>query len=182
MLPQRLVWLLLPLGWVVACGGRYERSADDGDAGGRAGGAGASAPSRAGVPSGGSAGTGAICPCAPIACAPGYKTVPKGCCFECVLDLEACVEQRQLYVEFREETVRNQSLNGCMTAADCSLFEDLTHCAPACSFVIPNSARRGIDDRLYARAEELCNPDCPPEPAIPCMTRPAPQCVAGRCQ
>ncbi len=182
---QRLLWFLLPLGHALACGGRYERDAEggSGDVAGSSAAAGASAGSsnHAGTGSAGGPMMGGTCGCDPINCGSGYKTVPNGCCYECVIDVEVCEEQRKLYVDFREETIFSQSMNACMVDADCGLFEDRTGCSPTCPFVIPNAARRGIDDRLYAFAQMTCNRDCPPPPVPPCVPPLPPRCEAGRC-
>jgi hypothetical protein len=184
MRAPRLTWLVLPVGFALACGGRYEKTIHDrtDDIGGSA--AGGSSPSGGTGIGGSGAGvsTGGGCACDPIACGPGYKTVPKGCCWECVIDVQACEQQRQNYAEFRLEIISSQSMNPCMTAADCGIFEDRTGCSPDCGFVIPNSARRGIDDRLYAYAEMTCNPDCPSPSIPPCPPPAMPACVAGRCR
>lgn len=50
---RRVTWLLVPLAWALACGGRFDRYADGGDGDGAAGsstGQGGSAPARAGAP------------------------------------------------------------------------------------------------------------------------------------
>lgn len=49
---RRVTWLLVPLAWALACGGRFDRNGGDGDgdAGGSTG-QGGSAPARAGAPS-----------------------------------------------------------------------------------------------------------------------------------
>jgi hypothetical protein len=181
---QQLTWLLLPMGYALACGGRYERTVEDSGndvAGSSATGASAGSPNSAGTSNAGGPMMGGDCACDPIACGPGYKTVPKGCCWECVIDVAACERQRQQYVDFRAETISNQSMNGCMIDADCGLFEDRTGCSPTCPFVIPNSARRGIDDRLYNFAQMTCNRDCPAPSVPPCVPPSAPVCEAGRC-
>ena len=97
-------------------------------------------------------------------------------------DESACEEQQLLYAEYREQVIEQLAMNACDEADDCSLFEDRTGCSPACSYAIPNNARRAIDDRLYAYAEQNCDPTCPPPPLPPCAPRPPAACVMGLCR
>jgi hypothetical protein len=170
---------------VVACGGRFERSVRDDGQGSSGTASIAGASDRAGSSgSGGSAAMGGVCACGPIACAPGYKAVPSpgACCSSCELDLEACEQQRLSYADFRARVIVEQTTSACTTSEECVLFYDLTGCGVSCGIAIPQAARRGIDDRLYAFAEMSCSPDCPPLPEPSCMQRPPATCVAGRCQ
>ena len=180
----RLTWLLLPITCALACGGRYERTIGGSDSSGGSSGN-TSAPSgKAGTSaSAGSQATGGGCACDPRDCGPDYIAVqnPAGCCYSCQLDLNACTERQRQYVDFRTKLIQENVDRGCSADQDCGIFEDLTGCSPTCSFAIPNNARRGIDDRLYAFADMTCNPDCPPPSIPPCAPRPPPTCVMGRC-
>lgn len=103
---RRASWLLLPLAWATACGGRYQSLGDDDEPGGGATGQGGSsagashggtgsggklsgggkggtisvgtggATTMGGAPIFGGSGTAGGCTCPPIACAPGYIAVP----------------------------------------------------------------------------------------------------------
>ena len=136
----RLTWLLVPICWALACGGRSERNGDEEPVG-----------------SGGSGGGGSR-------------------------DLDACSEQRRLYDEFRAELIADRQTGPCETDADCMIFEDLAGCSPSCSYALPKFTKRGVADRLYAYAAEVCSPECPPPPQPPCPPPATPQCVTGLCR
>ena len=93
----------------------------------------------------------------------------------------SCAEQRRLYVDYRSKLIQDRVDRGCSADAECALFEDLTGCSPACTFAIPATSRRGIDDPLYAFAAMTYSRDCPPPPVPPCAPRPSAACVQGRC-
>ena len=203
----RLIRLLVPLCWALACGGRFAQSSagddDDDSPPGQAG----SAPSRSGSSNrggssglsgahnggtqavGGGLGTsgttaagGATCNCDPIACSPGFFAVPdaNGCCYHCELDLKSCEVQRQSYITFREQLLSRYSY-GCMTASDCAIYYDKNYCgATSCGFPIVVSNYMNLVTNLETFAK-ACTRACPPAPEPPCAPS-ALECISGMCQ
>lgn len=184
-----VTWFFLPVVWALACGGRYSREEGDVAAAGASANGAAGQGAAGGSFSSGGSGAGSApavgggCACDPIDCPFGYKPVSKAgaCCPQCELDLGLCAELRKQYIDYRARVIVDQ-WTPCRIDDDCGVFLDRTGCAPSCEVVIPNAARRGIDDRLYAFAETSCNPECPPDPLVPCPPHGPPSCVAGRCQ
>ncbi len=95
---------------------------------------------------------------------------------------DSCAEQQRLYAEYRAEVIGELGTNACTTDDECVIFEDRTGCSPTCEYAIPRNARRAIDDRLYAYAEQKCDTECPPAPIPPCEPHPPARCVMDRCQ
>jgi hypothetical protein len=188
----RVTGLLVLVGWLLACGGRLEKSGSasgDDDGGSSAAHAGAphatgGAASGAGAASRGGAASGGGCACDAFACGPGYEPVTNldGCCFHCAAVLPSCDQQRQSYAELKKLLLDKFSTLSCVADTDCGIYYDQTGCGASCGVPIPNAARRNIDDSLYAFAEANCSPVCPPLPVPPCAPSPPPRCVAGRCQ
>lgn len=152
MARQTLAWLSLAT--LVACGGRYRVGEDDGSTGGSGGSMSASAGTSASSP----AGRGG--------------------------EPAQCLEQRASYLDYREQVIAAQVAvaEPCTASDQCGLFFDMTGCGVSCGIAIPSSARRGIDDRLYAFTEMNCDPECHVEPPQNCVQRPAAVCIDGQCQ
>lgn len=201
---RRLVWLVIPLGWALACGGRYQRGSDDeGDVGGSSNAQGGSGPSRAGTqstagspvsggaPTAGTSSVGGVasmpggCACDPVACAPGYTAVPTpgNCCFECVLDLQSCRDRRAMYASYRDAVVSKFFPYKCETSMDCTYYYDRNECqAFTCGYLVNHASLPAIDAELNAVARATCNPSCPTDPVPPCVAPSEPVCFKGYCE
>ncbi|MDF3064867.1 MAG: hypothetical protein K0R38_468 [Polyangiaceae bacterium] len=209
-------WVVVSLGWALACGGRLERG-DDGDEslggsrtaqGGAPTGQGGSvqaqsgSASRAGSPSAGGVGTagtlgvggatgaggvgtGGGCACDPIACPPGYISVPSpsGCCTECQIDYQSCELQRENYTYYRKAVLFKYAPYECKTSSDCTNYYDKNECQLySCGEVLDAASWAAVDAELNAFARMNCNPACPPPPVPPCVPPPIPTCFKGTCE
>ncbi len=208
----------------MACGGRFEQTAEGDGEGGTSTGQGGSSQAKAGTTAvgkggasssggsqpigkgggaagskatgmggtatggisstGGTFGSGGGCACDPIACAPGYLTVPNanGCCFHCELDLDSCEAQRQDYVMFREAILGKYGTLNCQTNADCGLYFENNACGTGCPVAVINTALREIPDVLDNYARMRCSQACPPQPRPDCGPKVAPQCWKSYCE
>src|SRR5215216_1539580 len=155
---RRITWVLLPLCWALACGGRFAetRGGDDDDTSpdqGSGGSGMSGSPSAAGKAAAGSvgvSGAGPMCTCDPRPCEPNYQSVPNadGCCFHCELDLKACEVQRQVYITFREQLIDKFS-QGCVVAGDCLAYYDRTLCgAYSCGIPVPTANYKNLISNL----------------------------------
>jgi hypothetical protein len=207
---RRISWLLVPLCWALACGGRFVQTPGGDDDDDTSTGQGGSVPSQAGSvgrsgatsvggkatgiggkASGGPVGTSGstavggapTCACDPILCPSGYQTVPdaNGCCYHCELDLKACALQRQAYLEFRQQLLSKYSY-GCMVASDCATYYDKNSCgATSCGIAVATANYKNLVSNLDSYAQMACSPACPPAPEPPCDPSP-PECYKGYCE
>jgi hypothetical protein len=156
-------WVVLSLGWALACGGRYERNAPASEAVGHAGSSsdGASG-SGSGTVAGGSSGQSAVAGSA------GMMDV-------------ACTNQFADYNDYRSQVMAEFFSYGCMIDSDCRSFYDQSACDPAC-VLLTSAAHRGILDRLNTFELLNCDTNCRPQPWPICPAAPSARCVSGRCQ
>lgn len=160
----------------------------------------------------GTSAVGGACACPAIDCAPGYKVVPNpdGCCYHCesicnnvmcpafacgsgshlevpsgqccaTCIADSCELQQKSYQMFRQQLVDKYSSFPCMIDADCSLYYEKNECAIGCGFVVPTTQFANLDSNLQSYAQLNCSPSCPQQ-VPPCLPRPAPVCLQGRCQ
>jgi hypothetical protein len=174
------LWLLLGV-WALACGGRYQQTAEGDDA-----------PS-AGGPSGVGGNTGAAgsgnspgCACDPIACdAPFFREVPdaSGCCYHCELDLKQCVQASKDYGQKRGQLINKYNSEGCLTDADCTVYYNQNQCGVAsCGLPLLNSAIEAVDRKLNNYAQTTCSPACPGPADVLCPPPlPLARCIMSRC-
>lgn len=134
---------------------------------------------------GGAFGIGGGCACDPIACPPGYLTVPSpsGCCFECQLDYKSCDVQRQNYASYREAVLFKHAPYKCTTASDCRIYYDKNECQVySCGTLIDVARWQTVEAELNEFARMTCNPACPPPPVPPCEPSSEPTCFKGYCE
>jgi len=203
--------LWLPVAWLIACGGRFEKTTPDEEEGGTTSlggsvavggtasskGGKAGSASRAGRSGGGTVGTGGSvqtagtfgvagttsCACPVPICGPAGHLEPNadGCCYHCVVNQMLCIEQRQEYLRLRAELIEKYSSVGCMIAEDCTVYYDKNSCDAGCGIPIPREQLDNLRSNLDSFALQRCDPACPPVPVPPCDAQ-APGCVNGRCQ
>ncbi|RYZ01710.1 MAG: hypothetical protein EOO73_34585 [Myxococcales bacterium] len=209
---RSLGWVFVWLCWSVACGGRFQRGDEDGglggtstgqagsgaqggtsslgaaSSGGGSGPIGGGAAQTAGTSSVGgvaSGGFGGACACDPIACAPGYISVPtpSGCCFQCELDHASCDRQRDDYAGYRKAVLFKYAPYKCAASTDCAIYYDKNECQVySCGALIDSASRPSIDAELNAFARATCNPACPAPPIPPCEPPSTPTCFKGSCE
>jgi hypothetical protein len=168
-------WVVLSVGWALACGGRYERSAPNSDAVGLAGSSASSSSSRvSGSGSGGFVGGGGR------SAAAGSAGVIEVAGSAGLMDI-ACANQFIDYVDYRSQVMTEFSSYGCMIDSDCRNFYDQSACDPSCVPLL-SSAHRGIIDRLNTFELLNCDLACSPQPWVACPLAPPAHCVSGSCQ
>ena len=202
---RRAVGLFLSLGWVLACGGRFEQTiaGDDQPEGGTTSAAGttsmsggrstgkAGSNSRAGSPSvggttaaAGNVGTGAsggACLCIDLDCAPPFRSVSdSGCCSHCELDLMACATIGRDYEIYRDQVLQKYQTSGCLSDSDCTLLFDGSCRTVSCGVPLLSSQLDAVTQMLESYAQANCSDACPPPP--PCGFMRVPRCVMNRCQ
>lgn len=199
--------LWLPVAWLIACGGRFEKTTPDEGEGGTVSHAGATTqgghPGGAGAASGGAVSAGGAlstggavqtagtlnvagtttCACPVPLCGPASHLEPNidGCCLRCVVNQMTCIERRQDYLRLRAELVEKYSTFGCMTGNDCTVYYDQNACNTGCGIPIAKAALNNLQSNLENFALKQCDPACPPLPLPPCDVQPF-GCVNGRCQ
>jgi hypothetical protein len=187
------IWLLLSLGWGLACGGRYEKTVEGDDQpdggssrGGTSGRAGSTSVGGTTSVAGsfGTAASGGVCVChVDPNCGPTLRAVPNaaGCCQHCELDPMQCAAVEQGYQTFRAQVMQKYQALGCRSDSDCGLFDDPCGAA-SCGTPLLASQLVEVTEMLdsYALANR-CGL-CPRPPVPPCDFTPAPKCVMSRCQ
>lgn len=183
------LWLLLPLGWLLACGGRYASTQQDepsntgGTPASSAGTSNGSATGNGSAAGNGNAGRPTICPCDPPDCNELEVMVPNpnGCCFHCEPDPQICQAQGDAYFQLRQNLIAKFSSFACMQDADCVVFYNQNSCDNSCALTT-TAARRGLIDGLNNYAISNCNAECLPSPTPDCGAPPPPNCSNGRCE